>query len=65
MQNRERVCFSSLTGTNRHFSETQTAKKINSFRETFRYEEEDEINSLSNLFLPSLKSASYKKYSRK
>ena len=34
-------------------------------RETYRYEEEDEINSLSNLFLPSLTSASYKKYARK
>lgn len=34
-------------------------------RDTFRYEEEEEINSLTNLFLPSLTSASYKKYSRK
>ena len=34
-------------------------------RETFRYDEEEDVSSLTNLFLPSLTQASYKKYNRK
>ena len=59
---KERVCYSSLTSSN---SKQLSPEKKNYFRETFRYEEEEEINSLTNLFLPSLTSASYKKYNRK
>lgn len=31
----------------------------------FRYNEDEDGNGLNNLFLPSLKNASYKKYGRK
>lgn len=46
-------------------SKNFSADKKMAMRETFRYEEEEEVNSLTNLFLPSLTSASYKKYNRK
>lgn len=34
-------------------------------KEMFRYNEDEDGNGFNNLFLPSLKNASYKKYGRK